>query len=226
MSNSSRRIAQFVAGAMVLWSATGLAGTGKADSPKNELGRVSALSAGERRALYRGENVTRSFAFERSGGSYRAGIAYYLVQADPVSVLSWLRQPGALEEALPHARAATRLAEKDGISTIVMHHQRGPVQGRYTVRLAWDIQQGQASFWLDPARDNDLRDLWGYFRVRPVAPGLSLITFAFAFDLGGLAELLEPAVQAAVLEVPRRIGERVVSPVAEQVVGEGEERYD
>lgn len=225
MSNS-RRIAQFVAGAMVLWSATGLAGAGKDGSRENEPGPVSALSADERRALYGGEMVTRSFAFERRGASYRAGISYYLVEAERPAVLSWLRQPGALEEALPHARAATLLAENDGISTIRMLHQRGPMQGRYTVRLAWDIQKGQARFWLDPARDNDLRDLWGYFQVRPVAPGVSLITFAFAFDLGGLAEILEPTVQAAVLDVPRRIAERVVPPVDEQVVGGGEERYD
>ncbi len=139
--------------------------------------------------------------------SLAGGIAYRLVPATPMEVLSALRQPGGLRESLPYTKSARILSEKNGVTRVALEQGHGPFVGRYTVAIHWRPGEQVARFWLDPRRPHDLEDIWGFFRVREIAPGRTLVTFGVAFDLGSglVGALFEDTVQRMALRTPRDI---------------------
>ena len=61
--------------------------------------------------------------------------------------------------------------------------------------MEWDLNSYQARFWRDPAYKSDVEDIWGVFSAREIRPGLTLITFGFAFKIGGVGSIIERKVQ-------------------------------
>jgi hypothetical protein len=88
-------------------------------------------------------------------------------------------------------------------------------EARYTVVVQQNDQRDTLRFWLDPSRRHDVRDVWGYFRVRPFGPNRTLLTVAAALDLGpGIVRMLfEDSIQGLILGAPWNI-KRYVEPRA------------
>lgn len=170
------------------------------------------FSVAELRRLDAGKSVKRKFTIRTSGAVYHAGYSYRVVQTSPMEVIRLLRRPGELIEVIPYGLSAQVLSEKDGVSRMRIAQGKRPVVGEYTVRLEWDLREYQARFWMDPAYDHDLEDVWGVFSAREIRPGFTLISFGFAFNIGGVGTLLERKAQNWGLTTADRIAKRLNQP--------------
>jgi len=168
-------------------------------------GRLEPFSSREQKRLSKGKSVKRKFQIEQGGRSYHAGLSYRLVKGTPMDVIRTLRRPQAILTAIPYGLEATTLSEKRGVSRIRILQGKRPVTGEYTVWLDWDLPNYRARFWLDPSEPHDIRDIWGVFSAREVRPGWTLVSFGFAFDIGGMGELLEDKAQKWALRTADRL---------------------
>lgn len=179
----------------------------------------SAEFSSEERAMFlQGKSVKRRLELKRNGRRYHAGLSYRLIQARPMDVMRVLREPGGVARVLPYGISATAESEKAGVTKMRVRQGKPPVVGTYTVKLVWDLSKYEAKFWLDPSERSDIDDVWGLFQAREVSPGLTLISFGFAFDIGGLGSLLERKAQGWALDVPDRLADLLAkqSPSAGQ----------
>ncbi len=172
---------------------------------------VKALDAGERQALLGGATVSRPVRFERGDGSYIGGVAYQVVNATPAKVLSALSDAEALTRALPRTERATLVSRDGRRARIELVQGKAPFLATYTVELEQAASGDRIRFWLDPTRPHDVKDVWGYFRVKPFGKDKTLVTLAVALDMGpGLARLLlSDRVERLILRAPGKIREYV-----------------
>lgn len=163
----------------------------------------------EVRRLERGKSVKRRFEVNYQGDTYQAGLSYRLVEGTPMDVIRALRRPGALVQVIPYGVSATVLSEKDGVSVMKIAQGKRPIVGSYTVRMQWDLRSNSAKFWMDPTFRADIEDIWGTFSAREVRPGLTLVSFGFAFNIRGVASILERKAQTWGLTTADRIADYV-----------------
>jgi hypothetical protein len=155
----------------------------------------------ERQVLSSGGRVERPLSFSPGKGSYVGGIAYQVVHRSPAEVLSALSEVRRLAEMLPRTRSARLVSSEPGRARIELEQGQPPFLATYTIVLERAGDNDELRFWLDPAAPHDIRDVFGFFRVRPLGAGDSLLTIGAAVDLGpGLfTGLFEAKVQAVVL---------------------------
>lgn len=172
---------------------------------------VKALDVGERQALLGGATVSRPLRFERGDGSYIGGVAYQVVNATPAKVLSALSDADALVHALPRTERATLVSRDGRRARIELVQGKAPFLATYTVELEQAPSGDRIRFWLDPTRPHDVKDVWGYFRVKPFGKNKTLVTLAVALDMGpGLARLLlSDRVERLILRAPGKIRDYV-----------------
>lgn len=185
------------------------AGVSQPQSP-NFAAALSHFDSEEVAQLVAGESVRRKFRIRRGNIDYHAGLGYRLIQTSPMEVIRALRRPDGIVRAIPYGVEATTVSENDGVARVRIRQGKSPIIGKYSVRLEWDLGSYQARFWVDPTEERDVRDLWGVFSAREVAPGWTLVSFGFAFNIGGVGELLESKAQRWALDTPDRIAELVV----------------
>ena len=169
--------------------------------------RGHALTDAERTSLVSGRTVARPLRFSRGDGSYIGGVAYQVVRATPGEVLRALADVTALPEALPRTVSA-ELVSSDGRSArIELVQGKPPFVVKYTIHLEQNATGDSIRFWLDTTRPHDVKDVWGYFRVKQFGHQHSLVTMAVALDLGpGLPRMLfEDKVERAILRAPAKI---------------------
>ena len=165
-----------------------------------------SLSAREQRSLEAGVLVSRALRFAQAGGSYVGGVSYQVVEAPPELVLAALSDVANWPEALPRTKSARLLEASAGLPRVELVQGGSFIEARYTVLI--DRAEGDTiRFWLDPTRPHDIRDVFGFFRVKPLPRGRSLITVGAALDLGdGLARMLfEDKIASMLLRAPRSI---------------------
>jgi hypothetical protein len=165
-----------------------------------------ALSKREQSSLEAGVLVSRALRFAQAGGSYVGGVSYQVVEVAPELVLAALSDVANWPEALPRTKSARLLPERDGLTRVELVQGGSLLEARYTVVL--DRADGETiRFWLDPSQPHDIRDVWGFFRVKALPGGRSLVTVGAALDLGdGLARLLfEDKIASMLLRAPRSI---------------------
>jgi hypothetical protein len=165
------------------------------------------FSAGERARLEAGAMVSRSLRFESERGRYVGGVSYQVVDARPELVMAALADVSNWPAALPRTKSARLVGSADGVSRIELVQGSSLVDARYTVLLDRSADGETIRFWLDPAEPHDIVDVWGYFRVKPIPGGRSLITVGAALDLGdGLTRLLfEDKIAGMMLRAPSQI---------------------
>jgi hypothetical protein len=166
----------------------------------------------ERGALLSGGTVARPVRFTRgSDGSYIGGVSYQVVRATPARVLGALASVDTLPHALPRTQRARLLASSGRSATVEITQGNAPFLVTYTVNVEQSADGQALHFWLDPTRPHDVRDVWGYVRVRPFGRGTSLVTLAVALDLGpGIARaLFSDRIERMILRAPARIREYV-----------------
>jgi hypothetical protein len=164
-----------------------------------------SLTAGEQQALHSGRMVSRALRFEQDGGRYVGGVSYQVVDRQPEVVLSALSDVTNWPDALPRTKSARLLGSSDGLSRVELVQGGSFLDARYTVVL----ERGDSDtirFWLDASQPHDIRDVWGFFRVKALPGGRSLITVGAALDLGdGLPRLFEDKIASMMLRAPRQI---------------------
>jgi hypothetical protein len=190
-----------------------------ARAQKPALAQDSSFTPDERLRLRSGKSVKRKFHLDVADVRYRAGLSYRLVKGTPIDVVSALRTPSGLARSIPYGLEATTLDERDGVARVRIKQGKPPIVGGYTVRMKWELNEYRARFWLDPNQAHDLRDIWGWFMAREVAPGLTLICFAVAFDLGGVGEILGSKVHRWSLSTADRIAELVEERTGQILAG-------
>lgn len=178
-----------------------LAGAPALSAPAGVFVGPSELTPAERQQLTSGGRVERPLTFAPGSGSYVGGIAYQVVHRSPEAVLSALLDVRHLAEMLPRTRSARLVSSESGRAHIELEQGQAPFIARYTIVLERAANSDELRFWLDPSAPHDIRDVFGFFRVRPLGQGDSVITVGAAVDLGpGLfTGLFEPRVQAVVL---------------------------
>jgi hypothetical protein len=167
---------------------------------------VHALSPHELEMLSAGRMVARPLSFDEAGGHYVGGVSYQVVDARPQVVLAALSEVSNWPEALPRTKSAQLVDGADGLSRVELVQGSSLVDARYTVVLE-RADADTIRFWLDPSRPHDIRDVWGFFRVKALPGGRSLITVGAALDLGdGIARLLfEDKIARMMLRAPGQI---------------------
>lgn len=164
-----------------------------------------SLSIGERSALHAGRMVSRAISFEQAGGHYVGGVSYQVVDARPELVLAALSDVTNWPEALPRTKSARLLDSVNGVSRVELVQGGAFVDARYTVMLE-RVDGETIRFWMDPSEPHDIRDVWGFFRIKPLPGGRALITVGAALDLGdGLPRLFEDKIAGMMLRAPRQI---------------------
>ncbi len=165
------------------------------------------LSAGERARLEAGGMVARSLRFHEGRGRYVGGVSYQVVDAKPEAVLAALSDVTNWPNALPRTKSARLVSSADGLSRVELVQGTALVDARYTVVLDRAPDGETIRFWLDPSLPHDIADVWGYFRVKELPGGRSLITVGAALDLGnGITRLLfEDKIAGLMLRAPRQI---------------------
>jgi hypothetical protein len=168
---------------------------------------VARLTQVDRRALLAGETVVRPMRFQQGSGQYVGGIAYQLVRASPLEVTTALLSVGQLPRLLPRTKQARLVDAQAEQARIELVQGNSLVEATYTIVLEQDRRGGLLRFWLDPSRPHDIRDVWGFFRVRPFGASQSLVTVAVALDVGDpvVRFLFEDRIQRVILSAPRQI---------------------
>jgi hypothetical protein len=168
--------------------------------------RTDSLTAQELEALSAGVMVSRPLRFENELGRYVGGVSYQVVDARPELVLAALSDVSNWPEALPRTKSARLVESRDGLPRVELVQGGALVDARYTVVL--DRADNETiRFWLDSSAPHDIHDVWGYFRVRALPGGRSLITVGAALDLGdGIARMLfEDKIAGMMLRAPKQI---------------------
>jgi len=149
--------------------------------------------------------VSRALRFEQAGGRYVGGVSYQVVDAEPEVVLAALSDVSNWPDALPRTKSARLVDSVNGLSRVELVQGGSFLDARYTVML--EQADGETiRFWMDPSQPHDIRDVWGFFRVKALPSGRSLITVGAALDLGdGLPRLFEDKIALMMLRAPRQI---------------------
>jgi len=169
-------------------------------------GTFRTLTPREQDALGAGAMVSRALRFDAQGGHYVGGVSYQVVDARPEVVLAALSDVSNWPEALPRTKSAQLVSSNDGLSRVELVQGSALVDARYTVVL--ERADGETiRFWLDPSLPHDIHDVWGFFRVKAMPGGRSLITVGAALDIGdGLTRMLfEDKIARMLLRAPRQI---------------------
>ena len=177
---------------------------------------TTALSADERQALTEGHIVSRPLRFRRAtGAQYIGGVSYQVVNATPGEVMAALLDLQAMPELLPKTKRATLVENGGPRARVELVQGGGMFEATYTVFLEQNADRDELRFWLDPSRRHDVKDVWGYFRVRPFGPSHTLLTVAAVLDLGpGIVRMLfEESIQGLILGAPWNI-KKYVEPRA------------
>jgi hypothetical protein len=163
--------------------------------------RSPGLRDGEREALTTGQRVERPLTFETADGAYVGGVAYQIVHRAPEQILAALLDASNLPAMLPRTQAARVVSVDGGLTRIELTQGAAPFLARYTIVVQASPDGSELRFWLDQRAPHDVRDVWGFFRVKPFGPGKTLLSVGAAVDLGGglLRPLLDAKVRSAVL---------------------------
>jgi hypothetical protein len=201
------------AAARSLWScalALSLCAPAAAEPRARSAASAVAFTATERSALDAGSMVSRAMRFQQGEGRYVGGVSYQVVDARPELVLAALSDVRNWPDALPRTKSARLLDSQNGLSRVELVQGGALVDARYTVVLN-RADPETIRFWLDPSAPHDIHDVWGFFRVRELPGGRSLITVGAALDLGdGIARLLfEDKIASMLLRAPHKIREFV-----------------
>lgn len=199
---------RFLAACLLALASSGVAPAASAAPPASVVARnVADLTEAERRALLRGEIVSRPMRFSRGGASFVGGLSYAVVKATPREVLEALSNAETLPEALPRTVSARLVKEQGHVRTIELVQGRGAFTARYSISLRSEPGGDTLLFSLDRSRRHDIADVSGFFRARSIGGGRTLVTVAAAIDLGpGISRFfLEDRLERTILGAPHHI---------------------
>jgi hypothetical protein len=151
---------------------------------------AGSLTNDERAALERGEVVRRPVDADLEDGLYQGGVSYALVDAPAAFVLEMLANVGVYTEILALTLEANPVGEKGSDKLVFFKHGGSLGTASYTMRVRREGAAGVVRFWMDPAFDHEIDDIWGYVRIDALGPEKSLATYAVLCNLGMLFRVL------------------------------------
>lgn len=151
---------------------------------------AGSLTPDERAALERGEVVRRPVDADLDAGLYLGGVSYALVDAPAPFVLAMLQDPSVYMEILALTLEATPTGAKGKDQLVFFKHGGSLGTASYTMRIQSADPTGTIRFWMDPAFEHEIEDIWGYVRVEALGPETCLATYAVLCDLGTLFRVL------------------------------------
>lgn len=152
--------------------------------------RAGALSKEESAALERGEVVRRPLDFDLEEGLMQGGLSYAIVDASAAFVLEMLTDVSVYKDILALTLEAKAVGERGDDTLVFFKHGGDLGTASYTMRIRPADATGTIRFWMDPAFDHEIEDIWGYVRVTPLGPERSLATYAVLCDVGTIFRLL------------------------------------
>ena len=169
--------------------------------------QTETFTSQERRALSRGELVTRPEEQQRGELRLIGGTAWQVVDVPPEVLWSAVLDVDDWTEFLPQAVESRLIREAAGRRDVFIRHQKGPISASYTVRLDFVEGRRMARFRLSRGRESSIRDGWGFFIVQPFGDDRSMVSFGVLADMGtGLVTgLARPAVHEWMLRVPSEL---------------------
>lgn len=151
---------------------------------------AGSLTPDERAALERGEVVRRPVDADLDAGLYLGGVSYALVDAPAPFVLAMLQDPAVYMEILALTLEATPTGAKGKDQLVFFKHGGSLGTASYTMRIQPADPTGTIRFWMDPAFEHEIEDIWGYVRVEALGSETCLATYAVLCDLGTLFRVL------------------------------------
>lgn len=149
-------------------------------------GRAHAapLTAGEREALARGECVRRPVDADLEEGTYIGGVSYCVAEAPAPVVLAMLADVSVYKRILALTIEANPVGRKGGDQLVYFKHGGKLGTAGYTMRIRAADSGGVIRFWMDPAYEHEIDDVWGFVRVEAMGAASCLVTYAVLCDLG------------------------------------------
>lgn len=152
--------------------------------------RATPLTEAERVALDRGESVRRHVDADLDEGTYIGGLSYCVAEAPAPFVLAMLADVSVYKRILALTLEADPAGKKGDDQLVRFKHGGRLGTAAYTMRIRPADPQGVIRFWMDPAFDHEIEDVWGYVRVEPLGPERCLVTYAVLCDLGTVVRVL------------------------------------
>jgi hypothetical protein len=134
--------------------------------------------------------VKRSVDADLDEGSYIGGVSYAVVNAPAAHVLAMLQNVGVYREILALTIEAKDVGEKGGDQLVYFKHGGRLGTAGYTMRVRKPDRSGVIRFWMDPAFEHEIEDVWGFVRVDELGPERCLATYAVLCDLGAIIRLM------------------------------------
>jgi hypothetical protein len=145
--------------------------------------RAGSLTDSERETLQRGGVVRRNVDVELEEGTYIGGVAYAMVKVPAPFVLDMMRDVSTYKLILPMTLEARQTGQKGGDKLVYFKHGDATTAA-YTMRVRDADSEGVIRFWMDPALEHEIEDVWGYLRIEALGPETCLATYAVLCDLG------------------------------------------
>lgn len=151
---------------------------------------ATPLTDAERDALDRGESVRRHVDADLEEGTYIGGLSYCVAEAPAPFVLAMLADASVYKRILALTLEAAPAGRKGADQLVRFEHGGKLGTAAYTMRVRPADPEGVIRFWMDPAFDHEIEDVWGYVRVEPLGPARCLVTYAVLCDLGTVIRVL------------------------------------
>ena len=141
------------------------------------------MSASEQARLAAGQVVSRELTVNLPSGRFIGGVSYAIIDAPADVVMRVILDVDAYREILPLALEAREVGRRDADRFVYFRHGNRIGTASYICQVR-PVSGTLVRFWMDRSRPHDFEDAWGYFRVDPLGPGRSLLTYAGLIDLG------------------------------------------
>ena len=168
--------------------------------------RAGSLSPDEKAALSRGEVVRRPLDVDMDAGLMQGGVSYALVDAPAAFVLAMLSNPGVYKDILALTLEAKPVGKKGADTLVFFKHGGSLGTASYTMRITPADATGTIRFWMDPAFDHEIEDIWGYVRAEALGAEQCLATYAVLCDVGTIFRVLfGERIRAYALDTPGHV---------------------
>jgi hypothetical protein len=155
-------------------------------------GRASAepLTKVERDLLGGGRCVKRPVDADLEAGTYIGGVSYCVAEAPAPFVLAMLANVSIYKRILALTLEASPVGKKGADQLVYFKHGGDLGTAGYTMRVSPADSHGVIRFWMDPAYDHEIEDVWGFVRAEPLGPSSCLVTYGVLCDLGTVIRLV------------------------------------
>lgn len=151
---------------------------------------AAPLSADERDLLARGRCIRRAVDADLEEGLYIGGVSYCVAEAPARFVLAMLADVTVYQRILALTLEANPTGKKGADQLVYFKHGGKLGTAGYTMRIRPADAEGVIRFWMDPAFDHEIEDVWGFVRVQALGPSSCLVTYAVLCDLGTVIRVL------------------------------------